>query len=288
MKNESPYIQLAIPESSDLISTDSTANIVTPTFVLVRNVSAVNKTLIPVDKPVISNELRICLVLRGWIDYQVNMKPVRLEAGMLLVSLPGDIIVVKQCSEDYDAQFIVSVGTDFSGIFNRWSVMRADTSLQQRVLAYFQLMGQVMQNRQFDIKTLHLLTSALCTDIQSDPSSVPVEDPANAYTRQAILFERFIELLNEHGDRNIGFYAEKMGISPNRLSTNIKQYSGLTVMQWINQHVMLQARTQLIYTDRPVVEIAQSLGFENTAFFIRFFKQKAGTTPRAYRLKYQK
>ena len=82
MKNEKPFIKLAIPESSDLFSTDSIANIVTPKFVLIRNFSAVDKTLIPVDKPVISNEFRIGLVLRGWIDYQVNMKPVRLEAGM--------------------------------------------------------------------------------------------------------------------------------------------------------------------------------------------------------------
>ncbi len=283
MKNEKPFIKLAIPESSDLFSTDSIANIVTPKFMLVRNVSAVDKTLIPVDKSVISNEFRIGLVLRGWIDYQVNMKLVRLEAGMLLVSVPGDIIVLKQCSEDYDAQFVVSVGMGASGVFKHWCLMRVGKSLQQRVLAYFKLMEQVMKNQQFDVKTLHLLTSALCTDIQSDPSSVPVEEPANTDTRQARLFGSFIELLNEYGDRNIGFYAEKLSISPNRLSTNIKQYSGLTVMQWINQNTMLQARALLDYTDYPIFEIAQNLGFESSAFFICFFKRETGMTPTAYR-----
>lgn len=285
MKNEKPFIKLAIPESSDLFSTDSIANIVTPKFVLVRNFSAVDKTLIPVDKPVISNEFRIGLVLRGWIDYQVNVKPVRLEAGMLLVSVPGDIIVLKQCSEDYDAQFVVSVGMGASSVFKHWCLMRVGKSLQQRVLAYFKLMEQVMKNQQFDIKTLHLLTSALCTDIQSDPSSVPVEEPANTDTRQARLFGSFIELLNEYGDRNIGFYAEKLSISPNRLSTNIKQYSGLTVMQWINQNTMLQARALLDYTDYPIFEIAQNLGFESSAFFVCFFKRETGMTPTAYRKK---
>ena len=285
MKNEKPFVKLAIPESSDLFSTDSIANIVTPKFVLVRNFSAVNKTLVPVNKPVISNEFRIGLILRGWIDYQVNIKPVRLEAGMLFVSVPGDIIVLKQCSEDYDAQFVVSVGMGASGIFKHWCLMRMGKSLQQRVLAYFKLMEQVMKNQQFDVKTLHLLTSALCTDIQSDPSSVPVEEPANTDTRQERLFGSFIELLNEHGDRNISFYAEKLGISPNRLSTVIKQYSGLTIMQWINQNTVLQARAMLDYTDYPVFEIAQILGFESSAFFVCFFKRETGMTPTAYRKK---
>ena len=285
MKNEKTFVKLTIPENSGLFSTNTIANMVTPRFVLVRNIPAVNKTLVPVNKPVISNEFRIVLVLRGWIDYEVNIKPVRVEAGMLLVSVPGDILVLKQCSENYDAQFVVSVGTGASGIFKHWCLMRVGKPLQQRMLAYFRLMGQVMKNQQFDIKTLQLLTSALCADIQSDPLSVPVEGQATANTRKEKLFECFIELLNEHGDRNISFYAEKLDITPNRLSTVIKQYSGLTIMQWINQNTVLQARAMLDYTDYPVFEIAQILGFESSAFFVCFFKRETGMTPTAYRKK---
>jgi AraC-like DNA-binding protein len=45
----------------------------------------------------------------------------------------------------------------------------------------------------------------------------------------------------------------------------------------------MDAKAQLKVTTMPIKEIAMRLGFENVAFFNRFFKSHVGVTPRAYR-----
>jgi AraC-like DNA-binding protein len=45
----------------------------------------------------------------------------------------------------------------------------------------------------------------------------------------------------------------------------------------------MDAKSQLKVSNVPIKEIAAKLGFENVAFFNRFFKSHVGVTPRAYR-----
>ena len=91
--------------------------------------------------------------------------------------------------------------------------------------------------------------------------------------------------MNQHGtiERAIPFYANQLCLSPNRLSAVIKEYSGQTVMQWLNRRLVLQAKVLLRGGTDPIGDIAFALGFDEQGSFARFFKRETGMTPTEYR-----
>ena len=68
------------------------------------------------------------------------------------------------------------------------------------------------------------------------------------------------------------------------LCSTIKQASTRTAGDLIVEAILTDAKAQLKLSISPIKEIAMSLGFENVAFFNRFFKTHTGVTPKAYRM----
>ena len=51
----------------------------------------------------------------------------------------------------------------------------------------------------------------------------------------------------------------------------------------LDQRAMLEAQRLLLYTELSVTQVAYAIGFEDPAYFSRFFTRHAGRTPRSYR-----
>ena len=109
----------------------------------------------------------------------------------------------------------------------------------------------------------------------------PIHNRAEEYFRQ------FTELLGEHykHERSVGFYARQLCITPKYLTTLIKRISGKSVSEWIDNYVILEAKTLLKYSNMSVQEIAYYLNFPNQSFFGSYFKRNAGMSPSQYKTK---
>ena len=109
----------------------------------------------------------------------------------------------------------------------------------------------------------------------------PIHNRAEEYFRQ------FTELLGEHykHERSVGFYARQLCITPKYLTTIIKRISGKSVSEWIDNYVILEAKTLLKYSNMSVQEIAYYLNFPNQSFFGSYFKRNAGMSPSQYKAK---
>ena len=83
-------------------------------------------------------------------------------------------------------------------------------------------------------------------------------------------------------ERNVPFYADKLYLTPRYLNSVVKQVSRRTVMDWVNDSVILEAKVMLKYGDKLVYQIADELNFPNVSFFCKFFKRETGMTPQAY------
>lgn len=79
------------------------------------------------------------------------------------------------------------------------------------------------------------------------------------------------------------FYAEQLSLSTKRLNELSKKYFGKTVAQLIHEKIMVEAKRELIYTNRTIKAIALELGFEDVAYFTRYFKRATGLTPQTFR-----
>ena len=103
--------------------------------------------------------------------------------------------------------------------------------------------------------------------------------------RCEVIFEQFTQLLQEHHkrERNVGFYAEQMNITPKYLSSVIKEISGKTAARWIDEYVILEAKTLLKYSGMSIQEIANALNFSTQSFFGKYFKQHTGYSPSRFK-----
>ena len=81
--------------------------------------------------------------------------------------------------------------------------------------------------------------------------------------------------------------AKEVNFSPAYLTDLIRRETGKTVGSWIVERRMTEARHLLLATDLPVNQIAESVGYFDSSYFIRLFRRLNGTTPQAWRLLYR-
>ncbi len=79
--------------------------------------------------------------------------------------------------------------------------------------------------------------------------------------------------------------ASRMGYDVYHLSRLIRQKTGKTFLDMVQEKRMLQAAFLLKNTNLPVGDISLAVGYENTSHFHRLFRTFFGSTPRQYRAK---
>src|SRR5580700_7952925 len=84
-------------------------------------------------------------------------------------------------------------------------------------------------------------------------------------------------------ERQLDFYAEKLGMTVDRLNDHVKRSTGVTAGHLIRQRVLTEAKRQLVFTTQPIHDIAEELAFADPSHFARFFRKQTGTTPHEFR-----
>ncbi|WP_413669345.1 helix-turn-helix domain-containing protein [Mucilaginibacter sp. Mucisp86] len=100
------------------------------------------------------------------------------------------------------------------------------------------------------------------------------------------LLKSFQSLIAEHyaTQHDVAAYAEKLNLTPGHLTDVIKQQSGKTAIAHIHERLIVEAKRRLLHTELSVKQIADELGFDDAAYFNRFFKRLTDTTPIAFRM----
>lgn len=103
--------------------------------------------------------------------------------------------------------------------------------------------------------------------------------PADATVEE---LRRLIEQ-NFRSERQIGFYANKLAMTADRLNDHVKRATGVTAGHLLRQRLLTEAKRQLVFTDLTIGEVAYDLAFADPSHFARFFKKQTGSTPQAFR-----
>ena len=106
-----------------------------------------------------------------------------------------------------------------------------------------------------------------------------------AKNRNINLFGEFMALLTENfrTEHQIGFYANKLCLTPKYLSLLIKQTSNRSVSEWIDYCIITEAKSLLRYSDLSIQQISYTLHFPTPSFFGTYFKRHVGVTPGDFR-----
>jgi len=83
--------------------------------------------------------------------------------------------------------------------------------------------------------------------------------------------------------KQVQAYASLLSVSPLYLNEIVKHITGFPASYWINQEIVLEAKRMLYYTTLDVKQIAYELGYEDHAYFSRFFKKNTTMTALEFR-----
>lgn len=241
--------------------------------------------------------LLVCLNGNARASY--DKQEVTLSKNTMAVVLPGHILQSFSCSDDCTyARLIVArdllkdlKSYIYSHDYEKFhaSPMCQLTDIQtKRIMAHAELLEAIASHDSLD---LHLRRQMLLSQLAISYEFV------NYYRREqnqklksgntATVFAEFCDLVTKHykENRNVNFYAEKLGYEPGYFSKLFLRLSnGITALEWIQQYVV--SRAKQIMNEQPnikIKEVAFQLGFPTTANFCRYFLRATGIYPQAYR-----
>lgn len=274
-----------------------------------------NKCLIAssVDEEVVKNMFKyptridayaVLICLKGYISFQCDLDEYTLNDNMLFISTPNKIVQLKDLQLErfivitFKQQFWEELNIDIKNIAPFYQKVQQYPCIKlsaQESNSFFSLLNMAITTAKKNSSNLYY-HSLVKSFIQSCAYQVlyliaeqmnRMELPATELNRGEIHFRNFMQLLPKYykQERSVTFYASKLYISPKYLSTVIKEISGRSAAQWIDEYVILEAKSLLKYSTLNVQEIADELNFCNQSFFGKYFKQHTGMSPNTYRLK---
>lgn len=110
--------------------------------------------------------------------------------------------------------------------------------------------------------------------VPNDPQPAPRAIVAN-----------FLHLVDQQMRSHWGVadYARFLGVSTDRLNSAVHRTTGQSPLALIHARILNEARQMIETSGMQISEIAAFLGFEDPAYFSRFFKRLSGKSPRQYR-----
>lgn len=102
---------------------------------------------------------------------------------------------------------------------------------------------------------------------------------------QLHLFQQYKTTVEKNFRREHGVqqYADKLYTQARTLNALAKKYAGKTAGEIIADRIILEAKREMYYNRMSIKEIAYSLGFDDPAYFTRFFKKQTGISPQEYK-----
>ena len=252
------------------------------------------------EYPVILDGFTVLLMMSGEATIAVDTRNFEVGRNMIVILSPHSVIKTLKCSANASAyvlsfskSFVDNIQIDISTSLPVYMRFGKNPCLQlsqrdvDEIRQLFQLIKTMLQSdkeqyRNEIIRSLFVAAFYIITDLNQ----------RNLHTeyrqgRCEVLFEEFMELLGKYNrkERNVSFYASQMNITPKYLSSVVKEVSGKTAARWIDESVILEAKTLLKYSGMSIQEIAYHLNFSTQSFFGKYFKQHTGISPSRFKRK---
>ena len=266
----------------------------------------IDDDIILVDKTIVSSasqypfrmDVTACFICtKGTSEGIINLKPYTAKAPCLVTFLPCHIVEYKSISDDFSGFFMIMSSKFTDSLMENASerlplflsvrdnpVIPLDEETLQRIIEFFETLKRLAQaiDHPYRLEVVRYLTLAFLYGSNLDFYKVSNNKKMKHKEK---LVENFLNLVNIHHkrQRELNFYAEKMMISRKYLSKVIKDTSGKSANEWIDDHVALEAKALLKSTNMTIQQISDELNFPSQSFFGKYFKRVMGITPSEYK-----
>ena len=245
--------------------------------------------------------LTVGLCLEGTGAFKNSLREFELSPGLMVIALPSQIIEQRCFSPDFKGIFfavsknMLEVLPKIGNVLSLFLYLKDYPCLalhsheQEVVKEYHMFIRKRLRNKEgvYRKEVVMGLMQGFFFELYNILNN---HVPANTVTvknksRKEYIFERFYEFLVEsyQSERSVKFYADQLCLTPKHLSGVVKEVSGKTVGEWIDELVILEAKALLNSSSMNIQEIADRLNFANQSFFGKYFKHYTGMSPKEYR-----
>lgn len=130
-----------------------------------------------------------------------------------------------------------------------------------------------------------LLTSTvyqmMLTGMRSKQAAETFDSGSGTLSRRMLYTREFVRLVRKHyrEEHSVGFYARELCISPKYLSILVKETSGKSAAEIIDDHLLMEAKNLLRFSGKNIQQVAYALNFPNQSSFGKYFKNLTGLSP---------
>lgn len=244
--------------------------------------------------------LSFLLCREGRLNVDINLAPHTVTPGTLLCVPPQSVLNTHDADWGslgadmliLSSEFMRSIAIDLntwasSGIPFRQhgsNVMTLNAEEMETLSRYFDLfhLNTARNTDETYVRSIaRTLMAAIIYQLMHFMSRREEESTTQPYSRRITYVQEFMKLVHEHfhQERSVGFYAEKLFISPKYLSLIIKEVTGKSAATWIDECVILEAKNLLKFSGKNVQQVAYELNFNNQSSFGKYFKHLTGMSP---------
>jgi AraC-like DNA-binding protein len=240
------------------------------------------------------------LVIDGWLSIVYNNRELKLRPGDLYIYSPGMRVLIAAASSDYRAICLMAdehTTIELPSVHDLVHIAYAPIvqlhepklslppdevrHMEQRMR---EIIGYLHSDHLYKKEILRMLYATFLLDMQNAQQHSITQGKIPPRVEE--IFIGFIRLLPHHfaEHHDIAFYASALHITPVYLSRVVRQVTGRTVIDYINQMIVMEASFLLRTSPMSITQIAERLHFADTPSFSKFFLRMKGVNPRRYRM----
>lgn len=251
------------------------------------------------NQPEQVEEFSIYWIKQGRGTYHIDFKKYDFQDNVLFFLSPGQIfnVVAEKVTEAYKISFtkdfyciqthdqaVACNGALFNNVYDSPYVQPNAKDTNKLFFVLKELKEELRRKEvaQHDMLQAYLRQfMILSVRIQKEQSFFKVDEETKLFKDFSLLVEMNFKSLHAVVD-----YANKLGVSPKSLTKNFQRVGLVSPSVFIKNRLLLEAKRELVYSVSPVKMIAYNLGFNDAAYFTRFFTKMEGRSPLQFRKEY--
>jgi len=253
------------------------------------------------EYPYRSDGYIIGICTRGAAEVEVNLQVYQARPDAMLLATPFHILRIYNSSEDFLCRFIVfskafltenNVNSHFLESFSYFKsaslpVIYPDHQDAKMLLELYLLIQQKLEYEAHPYRQ-EISRSILTTLLYEvgyiyEKEHVIIKAKLNRKQELNLLFQNLVFIhYKEH--RNVQFYADALFVSSKHLTESIKEVTGRTSGEWIEDAVILEAKVLLRNHEISIADIAENIHFPDQSSFGKYFKKHTSLSPSDYRM----
>lgn len=224
-------------------------------------------------------------VNKGRGSMQIDYQSYEMIPGRLFLVRQGQVHVINRYAEDGVAVFIqpsrLNLEPSLSCAFYNRPYVDLNRMGCDTFMGLFSFLQIEARNPFPDAKIIENLLNGMLLTLKRQFK--PIENCRPCEDLDIVI--KVKQLIEKHYNkqRDAEFYSRQLNITVRKLNEIIRTVEGKSVYQLLQDRLLIESRSLLSASRLSVKEIAFTLGFEDPAYFCRFFKKKTGITPHSYR-----